>query len=899
MADQKDLYQKERHVKRPIYRTLLISTAIILAVLCVALAAVSYTTSRSSLYSNLNSRLTEIVSYVEENADADDLELCIEHGRSSAKRDALQEFMNGVVDGFEIEYLYIVIPGQRVMINVVSATSAEEKAAGETDMLLLEETDAYTQEELDRYRSFWNATEIQYFEETSDYGEYYTAVKPLCNSAGETVALICADIPSGELHERLYERFLLSIALAIVLIGLFGLAVVLWIRRNITKPLLELEISAREFADIDKDEEKSLDKLHFRTPEVKVENEIKSLAGAIEKMSEDMRKYAMDVISAENRAATAEEEKERLAEEARAAAKIAELTSSMSNLFNNMPVLSFSKDTNTGKYIACNNLFADFANRKSPEEVVGLSDHDIFDKETADHFIEDDYLAMSMDEPYVFIEDALDAAGRPRQFQTTKMKFVDSEGRLCLLGMSVDVTEMMRIKSETEKTKEAYEKAKSASVTYQSLARALALDYSYLYYVDPDTNNFTEYGTGVGDDNLTVRRTGEDFFTQSRHDAQQILHRDDIPKFLEVFTKENILATIKKSGSFNLSYRMITTGEPVYYNMKISHMSDDDKHIIVGVNNVDAQMRQEEAAERIKEERITYARMSALSGDFICIYTVDPVTGEYTEYTATAEYAGLGIAKEGHDFFSQTAKDIDTYVYTDDRERLKASFTKENVMRQIEKSGMFIIEYRLNLNGNPTFVNIKAALTYENDMPQLVIGIVNVDALVKREQEYEYNLSVEKTKANVDALTGVKNKHAYVEVEADLNHKIGEGETVEFAVTVFDVNGLKQVNDTQGHQAGDELIRNACKIICDVYKHSPVFRIGGDEFAVIAQGQDYVNAEALVEEIGKVNTQNLKTPGGVVVACGMAKYSGERSVSAVFEHADRRMYENKNYLKTL
>jgi hypothetical protein len=83
----------------------------------------------------------------------------------------------------------------------------------------------------------------------------------------------------------------------------------------------------------------------------------------------------------------------------------------------------------TRKYLACNQAFADYAHKETPEGVVGLTDFEIFDPDTALHFIEDDKKALSMEKPYIFFEDVPDAAGNPRQFQTTKLKFIDAIGR--------------------------------------------------------------------------------------------------------------------------------------------------------------------------------------------------------------------------------------------------------------------------------------------------------------------------------------------------------------------------------------------------------------------------------------------------------------------------------------
>ena len=110
----------------------------------------------------------------------------------------------------------------------------------------------------------------------------------------------------------------------------------------------------------------------------------------------------------------AEEENRRLIEEIESAAKLADLMGSVASLLTNMPAMSFSKDAETGVYLACNQSFAEYAHKDTPDGVVGLTDHQIFDCETADHFVEDDQMAISMDKPYVFVEDVPDAAGNPR-----------------------------------------------------------------------------------------------------------------------------------------------------------------------------------------------------------------------------------------------------------------------------------------------------------------------------------------------------------------------------------------------------------------------------------------------------------------------------------------------------
>ena len=115
-------------------------------------------------------------------------------------------------------------------------------------------------------------------------------------------------------------------------------------------------------------------------------------------------------------------------------------------------------------------------------------------------------------------------------------------------------------------------------------------------------------------------------------------------------------------------------------------------------------------------------------------------------------------------------------------------------------------------------------------------------------------------------------------------------------MVIMDVNDLKKINDSEGHNAGDKYIRDACKIICGIFAHSPVFRVGGDEFAIIVQGSDYASIDELIGKMREHNNEALKN-NGVVIACGMSKFNDDSCVAAVFERADQNMYENKSFLK--
>ena len=153
--------------------------------------------------------------------------------------------------------------------------------------------------------------------------------------------------------------------------------------------------------------------------------------------------------------------------------------------------------------------------------------------------------------------------------------------------------------------------------------------------------------------------------------------------------------------------------------------------------------------------------------------------------------------------------------------------------------------------------------------------------------------------ANTDAMTGVRNKYAYSEREASVNQKIKTGEIQKVAVVVCDINGLKAVNDSQGHAKGDQLIKDACKMICRQFSHGTVFRIGGDEFVVLLKDEGYDTMLEDIEEFNRKVEANI-SENGVVVSIGYSVLEQEdRQLRDVFERADKMMYERKKELKEM
>ena len=182
----------------------------------------------------------------------------------------------------------------------------------------------------------------------------------------------------------------------------------------------------------------------------------------------------------------------------------------------------------------------------------------------------------------------------------------------------------------------------------------------------------------------------------------------------------------------------------------------------------------------------------------------------------------------------------------------------------------------------------------------LAILVNNYRVMSKKADHSERQLGQVKNLAFTDSLTGVKSKLAYTEIESEINERIASGNEAPFAVVVCDVNGLKHINDTLGHKAGDEYIQSAARLICELFMHSPVYRTGGDEFVVILSEADYLNRSVIMKQLHDISVENIEK-GEVVVSGGIADYepNATESFKAVFEKADALMYEEKKLLKSM
>ena len=480
----------------------------------------------------------------------------------------------------------------------------------------------------------------------------------------------------------------------------------------------------------------------------------------------------------------------------------------------------------------------------------------------------------------------LDGKSVPVSLKATLIE-EDGEEKI-LLGITSDETEEYRRRLEEERT------------VYARL-HALTGNFIVVYVVDPETDRYRELSaTDDYADSFAQAKSGVDFFGKVRDGARTFTDPEDLNDFLSAFTKEKVLAEIERGGIFTHVYRLMMDGRPVYMQMNAAMVEEQEgPRLIVGHNDIDAQVRAKRAQMEDQKKRVTYTQIAErLADHYDFIYYIDCENSNYTELSTKQLSGELKVQTEGQDFFTAACNNAERLIYPEDRERIRLFLNRDNLISRLESRRQLTEDYRMVVDGGKTQYT-RMSVTYSSDHSHFIICVENREEDVRREKEQLEALSLANALARRDELTHTKNKTAYHEMEKELQKQVKAGGEP-FGIVVCDINGLKTINDTEGHRAGDDYIKAACMLVCRIFHHSPVFRIGGDEFAVVLRGHDFEHREGLFAGLREQVEQNLRD-GGPVVASGLAVFrpGEDTSVEEVFNRADSQMYEEKTRLKAV
>ena len=296
--------------------------------------------------------------------------------------------------------------------------------------------------------------------------------------------------------------------------------------------------------------------------------------------------------------------------------------------------------------------------------------------------------------------------------------------------------------------------------------------------------------------------------------------------------------------------------------------------------------------------------MRVLASEYATVLYVDLETERvsFCNLSSTIDEE-LRAAIPKYNFYDLWEMYISKRVQNSDAQRLSKLLDDKFIKGYLKTKKSFSNIFRVGTETDFTYHELKIVKMGDGEPKALVIGIANRDDTIRTQQEQQKQLETALILAQKDALTDIRNRTGYDICERQLNKDIKEGKIKPFAMMMFDVNGLKKTNDVEGHDKGNLLLINSSKLICSIFKHSSVYRIGGDEFVAVLLGEDYEKREELFGKIRDIINENEKKGApiyeNVSMASGLATYdpSTDTCVDDVLRRADTLMYENKAEMK--
>ena len=433
---------------------------------------------------------------------------------------------------------------------------------------------------------------------------------------------------------------------------------------------------------------------------------------------------------------------------------------------------------------------------------------------------------------------------------------------------------------------------------YDNIATRLAENYEAIYYINIETGAFREFSKSDEYAAMQVPVGGRNFYEETRLNIERFVHPDDREFAKNLQQKETMLRILEGKKSYSYKYRLMINGRAKLFLFTLMR-SPTGNHFIISEKNIDDEITAENLRSKNLNKQVTFTQIAEiLAVNYDVIYYVDVKDSSYISYECRNIYGEVEIQRAGDDFFADSKTDITNIVHKNDLDTVLDFVNKEHLACTLMNQKSCHLDYRILAFKKTHYVRMTVQKT--TDESHYIIGIENINDEVKKEKQHLKALNTEKELARRDELTGIKNKTAYNELEKSVQSNIDNGmDYLPFGLVVCDTNKLKKVNDSLGHVAGDEYIKQSAKLLCNIFVHSPVFRIGGDEFVVFLRGDDYTNREALMQALQDQVWENQKSESGPILASGMADFTPgkDKLVSEIFDRADKAMYKNKRELK--
>ena len=299
---------KNKKYKNPLNKAVLLWCLSLSIAFSLIIGYMNFTVYSEDMLERYQIYSRDVLNMVARRIDGDDLAQCIRTKTKSAKYNELQILMNDVKETHDLEFLYIILPLSKNppdnMMDVLAAYTQAGKEAGTdglTDLGVLT-GDSYPADVAINYiKRMDKSEEVTFFSNNTVFGNLYTAVRPILNSHGYPVAVLCSDIRIEEIDSAFIKFVTLSVLTAIAASFIVVLYMSNWLNRRIVNPIERLKTSAESFAVKCHNQENrnKLEAFTFDDPNIHTDDELEALSDALSSMCSYMRSYAIEIIKSE------------------------------------------------------------------------------------------------------------------------------------------------------------------------------------------------------------------------------------------------------------------------------------------------------------------------------------------------------------------------------------------------------------------------------------------------------------------------------------------------------------------------------------------------------------------------------------------------------------------------
>ncbi|MBR5337828.1 MAG: GGDEF domain-containing protein [Lachnospiraceae bacterium] len=445
-------------------------------------------------------------------------------------------------------------------------------------------------------------------------------------------------------------------------------------------------------------------------------------------------------------------------------------------------------------------------------------------------------------------------------------------------------------KTDELKTSEGLSKeelSREREKQYQSGIYALSKEYASVYYVKLDTGEVYPY-------NLSARiegMFGDQFYKLDYEKAivvyvEKAVIESEKKKMLHILSPEYIIRKLKTSDSFTKVY---LNNNNEYCEMKCVKIEQEDGSnvAVMGFAVKDKEIRQEQ---QLKEEfTMQYALLEGLSHEYNSVWLAKPnrQLELFRAYKPETRDMLRSIRRDGRNIEPVIKHYIHDYIVPDDREDLLELFDYDALMQRIPEQGVVKHTYRRIVKGDEyRYMQVIIAKARDpHGWANLIIAFRDVDDIVRYRMQQEAALNKAIRARDHDTLTKLKNRYYYerqLEVYADMDYE-------SITCIYIDVNGLHEVNNEKGHEAGDDMLRRVALYISKIWGDENSYRIGGDEFVVFVFDKEKEDITGDVEGFGKA----LSTYG-YSASVGYARGTGKvDDIQDLIRDAETEMYKAK------